>query len=80
MRALYFVLADAMDRFRYLKYGLAALLIFIGAKLLLSHFIHVSVTQNFLVIAIVIGGAVLASLVPGRQRAAPPRTDPGTEH
>ncbi len=79
LRALYFVLADAMDRFRYLKYGLAALLIFIGAKLLLSHFVHVSVTQNFVVIAIVIGTAILASLVPGRQSAMPPQTDPGTQ-
>jgi tellurite resistance protein TerC len=79
LRALYFVLADAMDRFRYLKYGLAALLIFIGAKLLLARVIHISITQNFIVIAIVISGAILASLVPGSRRATPPQTDAGTE-
>ncbi len=79
LRALYFVLADAMDRFRYLKYGLAALLIFIGAKLLLARVVHISVTENFLVIAILIGGAVLASLGPGRHRTTPPQTDAHAE-
>ncbi len=80
LRALYFVLADAMDRFRYLKYGLAALLIFIGAKLLLARVVHISVTENFCVIAILIGGAILASLGPGRHRATQSRTDAGATH
>jgi tellurite resistance protein TerC len=79
LRALYFVLADAMDRFRYLKYGLAALLIFIGAKLLLARFIHISVTENFVVIALLIGGSVLASLGSGPNTARPPQSGAGAE-
>jgi len=78
LRALYFVLADAMDRFRYLKYGLAALLLFIGAKLLLSGVIHISIVTNFVVIVALIGAALAASLGGSRsQRQAPP--DPGLE-
>ena len=36
LRALYFLLAGSMDRFRYLKQGLAVLLVFIGVKMLVS--------------------------------------------
>ena len=36
LRALYFVFADIVDRFAYLKYGLAVLLVFVGVKLLLA--------------------------------------------
>ena len=37
LRALYFLLAGVMDLFRYLSYGLSAILIFIGVKMLLHH-------------------------------------------
>ena len=37
LRALYFLLAGVMDLFRYLSYGLSAILIFIGIKMLLHH-------------------------------------------
>jgi tellurite resistance protein TerC len=40
LRALYFLLAGAMDLFRYLRYGLAAILIFVGTKMLLGHWIE----------------------------------------
>jgi len=62
LRALYFLLAGSMDRFRYLKQGLAALLVFIGVKMLVSSFVHVPVTVSLAVIAVVVGGAVGASL------------------
>jgi tellurite resistance protein TerC len=65
LRALYFVFADAMDRFRYLKFGLAALLLAIGAKLLLADFIHISILTNLLVIVVIIGTSLLASVLFG---------------
>ena len=46
LRALYFLLAGSMDRFRYLKQGLAVLLVFIGAKMLVSGIVHVPVTVS----------------------------------
>jgi tellurite resistance protein TerC len=40
LRSLFFFLANMHDRFRYLKYGISVLLIFVGFKLLLKDFIH----------------------------------------
>lgn len=37
LRAMYFLLAGVIDRFRYLKYGLAVVLVFVGVKMLLGH-------------------------------------------
>jgi tellurite resistance protein TerC len=62
LRALYFLLAGSMDRFVYLKQGLAVLLTFIGLKMLLSPVLHLSVVVSLAVIVLVIGGAVAASL------------------
>jgi tellurite resistance protein TerC len=39
LRALYFALADIVQRFRYLKYSLAAVLVFIGSKIFLGDFV-----------------------------------------
>ena len=41
LRQLYFLLAAVVDKFVYLKLGLSLVLIFIGAKMLLEHFIHI---------------------------------------
>jgi predicted tellurium resistance membrane protein TerC len=60
--ALYFLLAGSMDRFRYLKQGLAVLLVFIGAKMLLSPVIHIPVMTSLGVIILMVGSAVAASL------------------
>jgi len=67
LRALYFVLADIMDRFEYLKYGLAVLLVFIGVKLMLTNVVELPIAVTLVVIAVVIGGAVLLSLVMARR-------------
>ena len=55
LRALYFLLAGAVDRFAFLKQGIAVLLVFIGAKMLLDPLIHVPVTVSLAVIAVVVG-------------------------
>ncbi len=67
LRALYFVFAGAMDRFPYLKYGLAVLLMFIGAKLLLAEVVHISTVVTLSVIVVVLGTSILV----GRGRGAP---------
>lgn len=41
LRALYFLLAGVMDMFRYLKYGLSAVLIFVGLKMIAEYLVHV---------------------------------------
>jgi TerC family integral membrane protein len=62
LRALYFLLAGSMSRFRYLKQGLAVLLVFIGVKMLIAPVVHLPVAVSLLVIVGVVGGAVGASL------------------
>ena len=78
LRALYFLLAGSMERFRYLKQGLAVLLVFIGVKMLASPFVHVPVAVSLAVIAGVVGAAVAASLWRERARPRPaqPRNGP----
>lgn len=62
LRSLYFLLAGARDRFVYLDYGLATILIFIGAKFVLTEVVHIGVGVSLLVILVVMGTAVVASL------------------
>ncbi|MES2215616.1 MAG: TerC/Alx family metal homeostasis membrane protein [Pseudomonadota bacterium] len=63
LRALYFCLSDLVERFKYLKYSLAIVLMFIGSKIFLVHFFGKIPTLLSLGItfAILLGG-VLASL------------------
>lgn len=63
LRSLYFALAGMMEIFHYLHYGLSMVLIFIGAKMLLSHYYEISTSITLAVIAAVLSVAVSASLM-----------------
>src|SRR3954454_14702655 len=63
LRALYFLVEGAADRFHYLHYGLAALLVFVGAKMLLEDVIHVPLPGSLGAIVAILGAAIGASLV-----------------
>src|SRR5437867_2305793 len=63
LRALYSVLARAMARFRYLRHGIAVVLIFVGAKMLLSRLLRISVLASLIVILAVVGASVALSLL-----------------
>jgi tellurite resistance protein TerC len=71
LRALYFLLAGSVDRFAYLKQGIAILLVFIGTKMLLSSFVHLPTWVSRAVIAVIAGGAVAASVWRDRTRGVP---------
>lgn len=63
LRALYFALEGLVDRFVYLHYGLAAILIFLGVEFVLQGFdIHVPIYVSLIVIAGVITASIVASL------------------
>jgi tellurite resistance protein TerC len=66
LRALYFLLADVADRFHLLKYGLAMVLTFIGAKMLIAPWYHVPVAASLAIVAVLIGASVAASLIATR--------------
>jgi tellurite resistance protein TerC len=63
LRALYPLLADAVRRFRYLRHGLAVVLMFVGTKMLLARRVRIPTGWALLVILGVIGLAVAASLL-----------------
>jgi tellurite resistance protein TerC len=63
LRSLYFALSGLMKLFHYLNYGLAAVLIFIGVKMLASIKYNLPTWVTLVVIAVVLGLAVLASLL-----------------
>lgn len=62
LRAMYFLLSGMADRFSLLKYGLAAVLIFIGIKMLLIDLVKIPIWLSLLVVASLIGGSVWLSL------------------
>lgn len=71
LRALYFVLADLAARFHLLAYGLGAILVFVGLKMLAVDFFKVPVAWSLGVVGAILAAAIAASL------AFPPR-DPKT--
>jgi tellurite resistance protein TerC len=71
LRAMYFLLADMADRFSLLKYGLAVVLIFIGAKMLLIDVFKIPVLLSLAVVAAIITTSIVLSLrKDARKRAA----------
>ncbi|MBS7814067.1 TerC family protein [Wohlfahrtiimonas chitiniclastica] len=63
LRAMYFLLADMADRFHFLQYGLATILIFIGGKmLLLALNIHIPTWISLSVVLLILVGSVVISL------------------
>jgi len=62
LRALYFLLAGMADRFHLLVYGLAAVLMFIGAKMLVEPWFHVPIGIALGVVAVLIGTSMVVSL------------------
>ncbi|MFW6089719.1 MAG: TerC family protein [Gemmatimonadota bacterium] len=67
LRALYFLLAGMSDRLRYLNYGLAVILGFVGLKMIAEDFVHVPTWISLLVIASVLAVTIVASLRADRQ-------------
>jgi tellurite resistance protein TerC len=70
LRALYFAFGELMRLFRYLHYGLAIILIFVGVKMVLADFYKIPVEIALGVVAIVLFLSVMASLWWPRKREA----------
>jgi len=63
LRALFFVVAGAMERFAYLKPAVALILVFVGAKMVSGHWVHMPTTISLGVILAVLGAAIVASVL-----------------
>jgi len=62
LRALFFVLAGMMDRFEYLKPGVATILIFVGLKMVLNGWLHMPIGISLGVVVTILVGSVILSL------------------
>src|ERR1051325_5328283 len=67
LRALYFLLANVMDKFQYLKLGLSAVLTFVGAKMVIVDFYPIPVGISLVVVAGILAISILASLWKARK-------------
>jgi len=75
LRSLYFLLAGVVQKFRYLKVGLALVLVFVGVKMTIVDIFKIPVGVSLAVVALLIAGAIFSSLlVDGRRRALQERT------
>ncbi len=73
LRSLYFLLADLVGRFVYLRPGLSAVLIYVGVKMLIVSWVKIPPSISLAIILGILSVAVLASwLVTGRTRKAEP--------
>ncbi len=63
LRALFFVLAGALDRFHYLKPGVALILVFVGVKMVLSAWVHLATGVSLAVILAVLTASIVLSLL-----------------
>jgi tellurite resistance protein TerC len=72
LRSLYFVLRGAVDRFHYLKLSLAAVLTFVGLKMVLVDFYKIPVGVSLAVIATFLATGIVASLLRPRKDAPVP--------
>lgn len=63
LRSLYFLLAGMAGKFEYLKYGIAAVLVFVGIKMLISHFYHFPTALSLLVIVVILAIAIITSVI-----------------
>jgi tellurite resistance protein TerC len=69
LRSLYFVLARAMKAFRYLRTGMACVLIVIGLKMVVARWYVVSASLSLGIVILIVAGALFFSVLAGRRAA-----------
>ena len=63
LRSLFFLLASVVTKFHLLKYGLAVILTFVGAKMLAEHWIHIPILVSLGIVIGVLAASIGASMV-----------------
>ena len=67
LRSMYFALAGMMDRFHYLHYGLSVVLIFVGLKMIGSHYVDLPTEWVLGTVLLVLATSIVASLMSPRK-------------
>ena len=62
LRSLFFLMQGAANKFNFLQQGIAIVLLFIGAKMLVEKWLHIPVWASLMVIVVCIGGSILYSI------------------
>jgi tellurite resistance protein TerC len=70
LRSLFFLVAALVPKFTYLKVGLAAVLVFVGAKMALVDFVKIPALVSLATVAALLGGAMVASWWVARRRSS----------
>lgn len=71
LRSLYFVLVGALKYFRYLKYGLALVLVFVGVKMLAEKLFHLSASTSLIIVGSIILISILLSVFRVKEEPVP---------
>ena len=71
LRSLYFALSGIEKYFQYLKYGLSAILIFVGVKMSITDLYKISINLSLIVIVVILAVAMLASVLVQKKKHAP---------
>ncbi len=66
LRSLYFALAGVESLFKYLKYGLSAILVFVGTKMAIVDWVKIPAEESLIVIIFILGISMTASMVLGK--------------
>lgn len=68
LRSMYFLLANSMDLFSKLHYGLAVILVFIGIKMIIMPYYHFESTVSLAIIGSVLGASIIWSLASRKKK------------
>jgi tellurite resistance protein TerC len=81
LRSLYFLLAGLVDKFRYLKVGLSAVLVFVGVKMMIVDVYKIPPVASLAIVSLLLGASVVASLIVAKreERALSPSIDADDE-
>ncbi len=63
LRSMFFLLSGIVGKFRFLKVGLALVLLFVGGKMLIADWVHIPIWVSLGTVALLIAGSVAASLL-----------------
>ena len=70
LRAMYFLLGNAREKFHYLSHALGAVLIFVGVKMVVSHWWHIPTAASLGIIVLILAAAIWFSIRKTRRLAA----------
>jgi tellurite resistance protein TerC len=63
LRAMYFLIAALLPRFRFLKHGLSVVLVLIGLRMLADRWIEIPTALTLVIVCAILGGSVLTSML-----------------